>query len=73
MARQKFQPKVLSRKRFVMTPLAAAVVAVMNPGVPALAQDAALEEIIVTAQKRTQNLQDVAISVQVLGQQQLET
>lgn len=31
-----------------------------------------LEEIIVTAQKREQNLQEVAISVQVLGEEQLE-
>jgi len=43
--------------------------------VPAQAQEdgaAMLEEIIVTAQKRTQNLQDVALSVQVLGNEQLE-
>ena len=32
----------------------------------------ALEEIVVTAQKRTENLQDVPVSVQVLGNQQLE-
>ncbi len=43
--------------------------------VPAQAQEgnsAVLEEVIVTATKRTQNLQDVALSVQVLGNQQLE-
>jgi outer membrane receptor protein involved in Fe transport len=42
---------------------------------PAHAQDdgsAVLEEIIVTASKREQNLQNVAVSVQVLGNQQLE-
>ncbi len=42
---------------------------------PVQAQDessALLEEIIVTAQKRVQNLQDVAVSIQVLGNQQLE-
>ena len=42
---------------------------------PAQAQDddsAILEEVIVTAQKREQNLQDVAVSVQVLSNQQLE-
>ena len=33
---------------------------------------ALLEEVIVTAQKREQNLQDVAISIQVLGNEQLE-
>jgi len=43
--------------------------------VPAQAQDVnsgALEEIVVTAQKREQNLQDVAVSIQVLGNEQLE-
>ncbi len=41
---------------------------------PAQAQDntAQLEEVIVTAQKREQNMQDVALSIQVLGNQQLE-
>ena len=42
---------------------------------PAQAQDAGaapLEEIVVTAQKREQNLQDVALSIQVLGNEQLE-
>ena len=42
---------------------------------PAQAQDAsepALEEIIVTAQKREQNLQDVAVSIQVLDNETLE-
>jgi len=36
------------------------------------ANDLSLEEIVVTAQKRAQNLQDVAVSVQVLGNAQLE-
>jgi len=43
--------------------------------VPAQAQDdssGGLEEIIVTASKREQNLQDVAVSVQVLSNEQLE-
>jgi outer membrane receptor protein involved in Fe transport len=43
--------------------------------VPVQAQDdnsAILEEVIVTAQKREQNLQDVAVSIQVLGNEQLE-
>ena len=31
-----------------------------------------VEEIVVTAQKREQNLQDVAVSIQVLGNEQLE-
>jgi len=36
------------------------------------AQDLALEEIVVTAQKRSESLQDVPISVQALGATQLE-
>jgi outer membrane receptor protein involved in Fe transport len=38
----------------------------------ASAQEGVLEEITVTAQKREQNLQEVPISVQVLGAEQLE-
>jgi len=54
--------------------LAGSVVAV-TVVVPAQAQDesaALLEEVIVTAQKREQSLQDVAVSLQVLGNEQLE-
>jgi outer membrane receptor protein involved in Fe transport len=42
--------------------------------VPAYAdnEDTVLEEVTVSAQKRDQNLQDVAVSIQVLGNQELE-
>ena len=63
MGTSKSQAKAFSGKRFALTPLAAAVVAAIYPAAPTLAQEAALEEVIVTAQKRTQNLQDVPISV----------
>jgi len=46
-----------------MTPIAAAVVAAMSPVAPALAQDATIEEIIVTATKREASVQDVAQSI----------
>ncbi|HEX5764742.1 MAG TPA: TonB-dependent receptor plug domain-containing protein, partial [Woeseiaceae bacterium] len=68
-------------KQFDRKPLARAVSAALTGTalataslLPAHAQQSgsALEEIVVTAQKREQNLQDVAISVQVLGNQQLE-
>lgn len=38
----------------------------------ALSQTAEVEEVVVTAQKREQSLQDVPLSVQVVGAQQLE-
>jgi len=69
--------KQLNRKQLTQSislALAGTVVAATIV-VPAQAQEngaAMLEEVIVTAQKRTQNLQDVAVSVQVLGNQQLE-
>lgn len=67
-------------KQFHQTPLSRAVSAALAgtalatiASLPAHAQQSgALEEIVVTAQKREQNLQDVAVSVQVLGNQQLE-
>ena len=40
--------------------------------VPALMAQQQLEEIIVTAQKRAENMQDVPISIQALGTEQLE-
>lgn len=70
-------------KQFHRTPLARAVSAALTGSVlaaaaivPVQAQESnqgnTLDEIIVTAQKRTENLQDVAVSVQVLGNTQLE-
>ncbi len=56
-----------------MALLGTAVVATVV--VPAQAQEQSenvLEEVIVSAQKRDQNLQDVAVSIQVLGNKQLE-
>jgi outer membrane receptor protein involved in Fe transport len=70
-------------KQYHRTPLSRAVSAALTGSVlaaaaiaPAHAQEASenrgLDEIIVTAQKRTENLQDVAVSVQVLGSTELE-
>lgn len=54
--------------------LAVAVVAALST--PAFAQDAAqsgvLEEVLVTAQKRTENLQSVPVSIQAIGSERLE-
>jgi outer membrane receptor protein involved in Fe transport len=69
-------------KQFHRTPLARAISAALTGSalvttamLPAAAQEQqgrALEEIVVTAQKRTENLQDVPVSVHVLGNVQLE-
>jgi iron complex outermembrane recepter protein len=56
-----------------LLPLASAIIACLNP---ARAQDAAsggtLEEVVVTAQKRSESLQDVPLSITALGTEKLE-
>src|SRR4051812_27045920 len=64
-----------SSKRAIWT--AALLASSMLTGVAAHAQTApgeavALEEVVVTAQKRSENLQDVPVSIQALGQAKLE-
>jgi iron complex outermembrane recepter protein len=65
-----------SRKRKLKrNALAAAVVTALST--PALAQEAAqqsgvLEEVLVTAQKRTESLQEVPLSIQAIGTERLE-
>jgi iron complex outermembrane receptor protein len=51
-----------------------AIAIALAPSFPALAQDSgpALEEILVTAQKRVQSLRDVPISVNALGGEKIE-
>jgi outer membrane receptor protein involved in Fe transport len=56
--------------------IAAAVVTALS-STPAFAQEAAkqsgvLEEVLVTAQKRTENLQEVPLSIQAIGTERLE-
>jgi outer membrane receptor protein involved in Fe transport len=54
------------------SPIAAAVLAAVG-GQAALAQDSGgLEEVVVTAQKRTENMQDVPISIEAIGTERLE-
>ena len=64
------------RRALSRLPLATAISAILA-GVPVAhaASDtdvATLEEVVVTAQKRTENLQDVPISIQALGEQKLQ-
>ena len=60
-------------------PLASAISAILAGGVPAAhavtaaeTENATLEEVVVTAQKRTENLQSVPISIEVLSGAQLQ-
>ena len=62
-------------KKFVLTPLAAAIVVALSPAGPALAQDvdaARIDEIIVTATKRELSLQDVPHSIDVLSTAEID-
>jgi iron complex outermembrane receptor protein len=54
-------------------PVASALLSLMHPTYAADSSDnAVLEEVVVTAQKRTENLQDVPVSIQALGTVKLE-
>jgi iron complex outermembrane receptor protein len=72
---QRSRKRKLMRQRAAMTslPLASSLLMAMAP---AYAQEGAgpnqLEEIVVTAQKRTESLQDVPLSIQALGTAKLE-
>lgn len=61
-------------KSYTKTKAALLASTLILPSQIAMAQDkdVGLEEIVVTAQKRSENLQDVPVSVQVLGNTQLE-
>lgn len=52
--------------------VAVSVVFCLSAGAPAMAQPKILEEIIVTAKAREQNLQDVPLAISVLGEKDLE-
>jgi outer membrane receptor protein involved in Fe transport len=55
-----------------LSPIATAVLAAVG-GQAALAQDSGgLEEVVVTAQKRAENMQDVPISIDAIGTEKLE-
>ena len=72
---KQFQRKPLARAVSVAlagTALASVATLPVKAQEQASQQGRALEEIVVTAQKRTENLQDVPVSVQVLGNVQLE-
>jgi len=76
MTKRSSKSRASTAKRFVMTPLAAAVVAALNPATTALAQDDdenfGIEEIIVTATKRSVNIQDVAQSITAFSTMEIQ-
>ncbi len=65
------KPNALINRYLRKTPLALAVMASMSSVSSVNAEDFALEEIVVTAQKRAQSLQDVPISVSAVGGEKL--
>ena len=63
--------KLIRQQALVMSvPLASSLLAVAAPA--GAQQPGLLEEIVVTAQKREESLQDVAVSLQALGNTKLE-
>ena len=77
MTKQKSKPGVLTGKHFTMTPLATAVVAALSPAASALAQDSessdlSIEEIVVTATKRSTSIQDVPQAITAFSTLEIE-
>lgn len=66
-----------AESKYALTPIAAGVIAALYPGHQAVAQEeqqsgaGVLEEIIVSARKRTESIQDIPASVQALSQDAL--
>ena len=62
--------------KYSITPVAAAVTAALYPGAATMAQETAteqrgLEEIVVTARKRSESLQDIPATIQAISQESL--
>src|ERR1039457_1621359 len=70
----RIQAKSVGRFIFKATPVASALLACMPTAYSQerTAENAGLEEIVVTAQKRAENLQDVPVSIQALSTAKLE-
>ncbi|MDX1480639.1 MAG: TonB-dependent receptor [Woeseiaceae bacterium] len=67
-----------TQTKFIVSPITAAVAAALSPGQAAQAQEeearasgGVLEEIVVTARKRTESIQDAPIAIQALSQDTL--
>src|SRR5450432_2102755 len=70
---KRIRPKPFGQLTWRALPLASALLACLHPAHAADTSDTAvLEEITVTAQKRTENLQDVPLSIQAFGNAKLQ-
>jgi iron complex outermembrane receptor protein len=70
---KRVEAKTCSKVTWQVLPLASALVACLHPVYAAdTGETAVLEEITVTAQKRAENLQDVALSIQAFGTARLD-
>jgi len=58
-------------RSFSRTPVAAGILLALSSPALMAQESATIEEVVVTAQKRTENLQDVPISIQALGSEAL--
>ena len=63
---------IKTKLRLIPAALAAIGAGGLIPAMPAAAQSSLLEEVVVTAQKREENLGDVPVAVSVLGSDQIE-
>ena len=64
--------QTLLRRAPIAAAIMAAVPRLYAADAPAESSGAALEEVVVTAQKRTENLQDVPVSITAIGTERLE-
>jgi len=70
MKRSRKNSAALKQKVMVLSPIASAVMLALSPA--HAQQTTTLEEVVVTAQKRTENLQQVPLSIQAIGTEKLE-
>lgn len=68
---ERVSTRLNGRSKLRVNPLVVPMLALGVLVLPAYAANAVLEEVVVTAQKREQNLQDVAISITVFSTQEL--
>ena len=58
-------------QKFALAPIAAAVAAALHPAPSMAADELALEEVVVTARKRAESVQDIPSSIQAFSEEML--